>query len=371
MKSIHRSKQSKTKVKSTHEHQTDRPLSRRSVLFGAAPFIVGGASLFSCSIVAAQDRSTGNSSIRSRPQKIWSREYWANNGDIRLSLFRKRIDDPEQTHDSRPVLFLAHGSSVSARPTFDLAVPGHDDYSLMDKFAEFGFDVWTMDFQGYGQSSAGPHNSDIASGVQDLSAAREVVVRETGERKFHLYGESSGALKAGVFAMEEPHSVGRLVLVSFTWTGQGSPTLAKRSESADLYRTHSRRPRDREMIRSIFTRDKPGTSDPAVAEAMADAELKYGDSVPSGTYLDMTTKLPVVDPLRLKVPVLIARGEYDGIATEDDILNFFKRLPVPDRELVILPGAAHSIALGINRRQFWHVLRSFLDMPAPFTRPKD
>ena len=61
------------------------------------------------------------------------------------------------------------------------------------------------------------------------------------------------------------------------------------------------------MIRSIFTRDKPGTSDPAVAEAMADAELKFGDSVPTGPYLDMTTRLPVVDPLKIKSPVLIAR----------------------------------------------------------------
>jgi hypothetical protein len=62
------------------------------------------------------------------------------------------------------------------------------------------------------------------------------------------------------------------------------------------------------MIRSIFTRDKPGTSDPAVAEAMADAELKFGNSAPTGTYLDMTTRLPIVDPLKVRAPVLIARG---------------------------------------------------------------
>jgi alpha-beta hydrolase superfamily lysophospholipase len=163
--------------------------------------------------------------------------------------------------------------------------------------------------------------------------------------------------------MAEPERVERLALAALTWTGEGSSTLAKRSQNVEYYRTHNRRPRDRNMIRSIFTRDKPGTSDPAVAEAMADAELKFGDSVPTGSYLDMTTKLPLVDPLKLKVPVLIARGEYDGIATEDDLLNFFKKLPVPDREFVVLPGASHSIALGINRRQFWHVLRSFLEMP--------
>jgi alpha-beta hydrolase superfamily lysophospholipase len=131
----------------------------------------------------------------------------------------------------------------------------------------------------------------------------------------------------------------------------------------EYYRTHNVRPRDREMIRSIFTRDKPGTADPAVAEAMADAELPFGDSIPTGTYLDMTANLPVVDPLRVKAPVLLVRGEYDGIATEEDLLDFFQKLPTPDRQYAILPGLAHSITLGINRQQFWHVARAFLSMP--------
>jgi hypothetical protein len=37
---------------------------------------------------------------------------------------------------------------------------------------------------------------------------------------------------------------------------------------------------------------------------------------------------------------------------------------VKPREFVVLPGAAHAVALGVNRRQFWHVMRRFLDMPA-------
>lgn len=336
--------------------------SRRAVLTRMVSCAAGGLAAVSlpAKMIGQNTPHAGNGSGR---QKIWSKDYWAKKGDVSLYLFRKTSGDPADDRVTRPILFLAHGSSVSSRPSFDLAVPGHDEYSLMDKFAEYGFDVWTMDFEGYGRSSQGSGNSDIATGAEDLNVASEVVLRETGQPSFHLYGESSGALRAGVFAMTKPERVQRLALAAFTWTGQGSPTLAKRGESIEYYRTHNRRPRDRNMIRSIFTRDKPGTSDPAVAEAMADAELQFGDSVPTGTYLDMTTKLPFVDPSKVKVPVMIARGEFDGIATQDDLLNFFKQLPVPDREFVVLPGAAHSIALGTNRRQFWHVLRSFLDMP--------
>jgi pimeloyl-ACP methyl ester carboxylesterase len=304
------------------------------------------------------------SARRSALPAIHAYEYWAKRGDISLYLYRKRLSSDQSTKSALPVLFLAHGSSVSSRPTFDLDVPGHDDYSLMDKFAEYGFDVWTMDFEGYGRSSKSAGNSNVADGVEDLKAASAVVFRETGLEGFHLYGESGGALRAGVFAMAEPQRIRRLVLSAFTWTGKGSETLAKRAEDGEYYRTHNTRPRDRNMIRSIFTRDKPGTSDPAVAEAMADAELALGSTVPTGTYVDMTTKLPIVDPTKLTMPVQIIRGEFDGIATEEDLLAFFRQLPTSDREFVVLPDAAHSVALGVNRQQFWHVMRGFLDMPA-------
>src|SRR5450631_1890454 len=339
-------------------------LSRRALLTRVAPALAGTiAAISPARLASAQNKAHARDPNGSAQEKVWSAEYWAKRGDISLFIYRKRMGAPKDGEPAKPVLFLAHGSSVSARPSFDLTVPGHGGYSLMDKFAEYGFDVWTMDFEGYGRSGMGSGNSDIATGAEDIKAAAEVVMRETGQSRFHLMGESSGALRAGSFAMAQPERVERLVLVSFTYTGQGSTTLSKRSESVDFYRTHNRRPRDREMIRSIFTRDKPGTSDPAVAEAMADAELKFGDTVPTGSYLDMTTRLPIVDPLKLQVPVLIARGEYDGIATEDDLLQFVRKLPVPDRQFTVLPGASHSIALGLNRHQFWHVMRSFLEMP--------
>jgi len=154
-----------------------------------------------------------------------------------------------------------------------------------------------------------------------------------------------------------------LVLNAFTYSGRNSPTLAKRAEQLDYFRTHNRRLRDRAMIRSIFTRDHPGTSDPAVAEALADAELVFGEEVPTGTYLDMTANLPVVDPVKVLAPVMIVRGEHDGIASEEDLLDFFRQLPNPDRQFVVLPGAAHALVFGHNRHQLWHIVHAFLTMP--------
>jgi pimeloyl-ACP methyl ester carboxylesterase len=328
---------------------------RRAVV--AAGGVIGAA-LASGSSLAADAAPAGADA-----DAFWSAEYWAKKGPVRLWLYRKRLQAPQSGERPAPVLFLVHGSSISARSSFDLTVPGAGEYSVMNVFARLGYDVWTMDFEGYGHSTVTSGNSDIKSGVEDLKAGTEVVARATGQQKFHFLGESSGALRAGAFAMAEPARVDRLVLESFVWTGKGSPTLKKRAEDVEYFHTHNRRKRDRAMIRSIFTRDKPGTSDPRVPEALADAELKFGDSVPTGTYLDMTANLPVVDPTRVHAPVLIVRGEYDGIASLDDVLAFFDRLPNPDRQFALLPGAAHAIALGLNRAQFWHTVHGFLDMP--------
>jgi alpha-beta hydrolase superfamily lysophospholipase len=332
-----------------------RGVSRRALLLSA------GVGLGAVTVDGARKPLLAQAD-RPRADELWSAEYVARKGDVSLALYRKRIGPPQA--GERPVLFLVHGSSVSARPSFDLTVPGRGEYSLMNVFAGYGFDVWTMDHEGYGKSARTAGNSDVASGVEDLKAASEVVVRETGQPRAHFYGGSSGALRAAGFAMARPERVDRLILEAFTWTGKGSPTLGKRAEQVDYYRTHNRRPRGRDMIRSIFTRDKPGTSDPAVAEALADAELPFGDTIPTGTYLDMTANLPVVDPRRVKAPVLMVRGEHDGIATEDDLLEFFRRLPNPDRQFIVLAGASHAVALGLSRGQLWHVVRAFLTLPA-------
>ena len=233
---------------------------------------------------------------------IWSHEYWAKKGDVSLYMFRKRAGAPKPGETPLPVLFLVHGSSISSRNSFDLTVPGHGEYSVMNTFAQYGFDVWTMDHENYGRSSRTSGNSDIASGVEDLKAGVEVVIRETGREKIHMFGESSGGLRAGAYAMAKPQRIDRLVLSAFTYKGEGSPTLTQRAKQLDYYRTHNTRLRDRAMIKSIFTRDKPGTSDPALGDYLADQELKFGDQVPTGTYLDMTANLPVVDPKKVLAP---------------------------------------------------------------------
>jgi alpha-beta hydrolase superfamily lysophospholipase len=300
------------------------------------------------------------------PGTIWSKDYWAQKGSVKLALYRKRIGEPTAGEPPRPVLFLVHGSSLSARSSYDLTVPGKSDYSMMNIFAGYGFDVWTMDHDGYGKSGSSGGNSDIASGVADLKAAAPVVAKETGQQKMHLFGESSGAIRAGAFAQSEPGLVNRLILTAFTYKGNGAAEIARRQQHIAELRADPRRKRDASMIHSIFSRDgHPTIYDPEVADALVKSEMPFGDTVPSGTYLDMAANLPLVDPAKVTVPVLMTRGEWDGNSTNDDLLDFFKQLPNGDRQYVILPSTAHSEVFSKNRELLFYAIKNFLGEPAP------
>src|SRR5262249_44090520 len=46
----------------------------------------------------------------------------------------------------------------------------------------------------------------------------------------------------------------------------------------------------------------------------------------------------------VQAPVLLVRGEYDGVATVEDPFDFYWQLRHGDKQLVILPNTAHSVA---------------------------
>ena len=299
--------------------------------------------------------------------RITGTEHWTTrDGGVRLFLWNKHAGDPATA--AGRILFV-HGSSMASQPTFDLHVPGRPDSSVMDYFAARGYDTWCVDMEGYGRSTKDrDNNASIAQGAEDCLAAASYIDKLRGRRPRLVYGISSGALRAALFAQNHPDMVARLALDAMVWTGEGSPTLVERRKRLPEFRAKNRRPIDRKFVRSIFERDHPGTADDAVIEAFADAILKLDDSVPTGTYVDMCANLPVCDPEKITAPTLIMRGEYDGIASLSDLLKFFERLPNPDKQLTVMPGIAHASFHQKNYAICYHILASFFAQPAPVYR---
>jgi pimeloyl-ACP methyl ester carboxylesterase len=294
---------------------------------------------------------------------ISAQDHWTRKGDVKLFLYEKYEGTPDR---SKPTVLFVHGSSMASQPTFDLKVPGRPDSSAMDWFAQRGFNTWTLDMEGYGRSDKHRDiNCDIANGTDDIVAASDYIMKTRDVKKFLVYGISSGALRAAQFAQRHSDRVARLALDAFVWTGEGSPTLAERTKKLPEFRKINRRPIDRAFMHSIFSRDHPGCAEENVIEAFADAVLELDDSVPTGTYVDMCSKLPVVDPAKITSPTIIMRGEFDGIAGFDDLIEFFKRLPNADKQFAVMAGISHASFQQINYRTVYHILHSFFTQPEP------
>ena len=325
-------------------------IDRRELVHASGALVAGAA--------MAGMAGTAPAAAQAKPA-IKAEEFWATKGDVKLYIYRKHMADGS---DKKPVLFLVHGSTPSSRGSYDLQVPGRE-YSVMDKMAALGFDVWTMDHEGYGRSTHTNSHCGIMAGVEDLKAALPVVEKTTGQRSVMMYGQSSGAIRAGAFAMAEPARVERLVLDAFTYTGTGAPEIDRRRKVAETYRANPKRKVSLATYLGIFNRDKPGTYEPLVAQALADEELKHGDTVPSGTYLDMAVNMPMVDPKKVQCPVCVIRAEHDGNASEAELLEFFKLLPNPDKQFMFLAGLTHAGMMGLNRHRLWHAMSAFLTYP--------
>jgi pimeloyl-ACP methyl ester carboxylesterase len=310
--------------------------------------------------------------ITRRPQAMtevqWTGgvEHWTRKGDVKLFLWQKKA--APGVPQAGTILFV-HGSSMASQPTFDLHVPGRPHSSAMDWFAGRGFDTWTMDNEGYGRSDKHRDiNCDIPNGADDLAAGTEYILGQTGAKSLLMYGISSGALKAALFAQRHPERVAKLALDAFVWTGEGSPTLEQRRKKLDEFRAKNRRPIDRAFVHSIFKRDHPGTADEATVEAFADAILTLDSSMPTGTYVDMCSKLPLVDPAAIRTPTLLMRGEYDGIASEADLLDFFRRLPNMNKQFAFMAGISHASFQQKNYMMVYDILHAFFTLRDPVYR---
>ncbi len=306
------------------------------------------------------DVATQNAAVKSE-------EHWTEKpGGVKLFLFEKYAADLKTTAGT---VLLVHGSSMAAQPTFDLQVPGRPDSSVMDFFARKNFDCWCVDMEGYGRSTKDrDNNAPIAQGADDCLAAATYIQKLRGNRPFLVYGISSGALRAALFAQRHPALVARLALDAMVWTGEGSPTLAERRKKLPEFAAKNRRPIDKAFIHSIFDRDHPGTAEERVIDAFADAVVALDTSVPTGTYVDMCAHLPVVDPEKISVPTLIMRGQWDGIAGFADLVAFFARLPNPDKHFAVMPGISHASFQQKNYMLVYHILLSFFTQPTPIYR---
>ena len=244
-------------------------------------------------------------------------EHWTQKGDVRLFLWEKFINAP----DNKPAVLFVHGSSMASQPTFDLrwtdaptrrpwtGLRGAASCAGASTWKVTGVRIRTATHVRHRQRCRRPSRGDRIHQPHARHAANLI------------YGISSGRC-ARHCSHSGTESRGRLALDALSGR-RGSTTLEQRRKKLPEFLKTKRRPIDRAFVYSIFERDHPECAERRVVDAFADAILALDSSMPNGTYIDMCSKLPVVDPTAITAPTIIMRGEFDGIAGFDDLMNFF------------------------------------------------
>lgn len=304
--------------------------------------------LFVCLTVAVSAQETQN-----RTKGIIGKDHYALSNGLKIYLWEKYHRDFDKTFkQSGKIVLLVHGTTWSGRPNFDLQIR---DYSVMDFLALNGYDVWTIDIHGYGRSEKTDKDwSDAESSARDIGAAVDHITRQRGVDKISILGWSCGAQRVGLYAMDHPERVGKLILYATAWK-EGRPGSKLMPLPKEQYRTN-----DEAAARSDFI---PGQYEPDVVEKYVKEALASDPRSPNGCRVDAISKFPILQPELIKVPTLIIRPEKDFLAKEAETLEFFSKLGTPYKSYIALPEGGHAILLEKNHHKFQGAVLGFLNQP--------
>jgi pimeloyl-ACP methyl ester carboxylesterase len=285
-------------------------------------------------------------------------EHWVNNGPIRLYVWEKYVESPQ----NKGIIVLCHGSATAGKESFDLQVPGKPTYSFMDVLAQNGFDVFALDVRGFGRSTHPDGHMTTAEASQDLNAVVDYVLKLRKVQTVNLLGWSWGTQYGGMFVMNYPDKVEKYI--SYAQMNINSPDLARRRPRLEVFRQNAYvtipepgwKPR-------FYSMAPPEVSDPEVVNTFAKVAAQVEVKSPTGPQLDMVTIMPMLNPRLMPVPVMIIHGQYDDVADLDGLLPFFAQLPNPRKAYVIVPDAGHMMHLQKGHRLFQHDVIAFFSAP--------
>lgn len=301
---------------------------------------------------AAQDRIVG---VEHRVASVSA----ADGKPLNVYVWEKRLKDVDPGEFARTgkVVLLAHGATTPGRLAFDFQVPERPEltYSLMDYLAERGFDVFAVEYQNYGRSDRHECGLCVTTqvAVNDINAVVDYVRSLRGVKQVYLLGYSWGTTTAGLFTMQRPHKVRRLVLYAPpVWKApRGTPP------------TTEFQPLTEQRGKEAF---EPQATNPIVIDTFAKEYGKLGRG-PTGVLMDLRTRMPITDPRQIPVPTMIILGDLDRLTpmTQPELPSYFADLPNSDKQLIIVPGGGHALHMQTPRLRFFTEVAKWFSVDQP------
>ena len=303
--------------------------------------------------------------------------------------------DPNQrenncTEKSAPVLFI-HGATFPTQLAAGYAMEGQ---SWMKNLAGQGFDVWGLDFLGYGCSdryeemiqgdSSGNALGKAPNAAQDISRAVEFIRKETGLSRISLVSHSRGGVVAGLYATQFPETIDRLVFFA--------PLIERRCFLVDsvvrllgINKPQQLSYLDTDVDARLrdFNADVPAGKKSPLAPEIAEKwrqQWLASDSLSSSSrgrnpglntvripagyqddFYQTWTGHGYVEFHAITAPTLIIRGSWDTLTSQSDVDNMYQGLTAaPFREKITIDNATHVLHLESQRFLLYQHTFSFL-----------
>jgi len=277
------------------------------------------------------------------------------------------------------VLVLAHGLTTPGFIAFDTPCDG---CSMMRFFALAGWDVFALDYEGYGRSTRQPSMEYPEAfpdappptltevDVDDLGRVVDWVRDTRGVGKVHLLGWSLGASRtAPIYTIQHADRVAKLVLFAPAYRSLGpvfEPGRAN-AESSKAKKVLLTRPSLAGFIR--FGAKEEGLI-PGGFEAYRDGMLggdprsaEFGGQIryPAGRLYDFLRANPQFDASRVTVPTLIIRGTQDTFGSTEDGQKLLSELGASTKKFVEIPNGSHNLPFEKVNRLFYQTVQEFLE----------
>jgi pimeloyl-ACP methyl ester carboxylesterase len=293
-----------------------------------------------------------------------------------LSLFLRLLPAETSSRSRRAVLYV-HGATFPSALSIAYRFDGR---SWRDELCHAGFDVWGLDFYGFGHSDRYPQMSQPPGDNAPLCVAEDAAKQlEAGVRfilghhaldKVSLISHSWGSMPVGRFAGEHSALVDRVVLFA--------PIGRRKPRRYDTARLPAWRIVTLEDQWNRFVEDVPKNEPPVLSRIHFDDWGKhYLDSDPESRSRDpVGVKTPLgpfseiikawhgqlaYDPALVRSPVALIRGEWDGLMLDDDaqwLFNAFTQT-IAKRDIKIGRGT-HLMHLETMRPALWQESVNFL-----------
>jgi pimeloyl-ACP methyl ester carboxylesterase len=247
--------------------------------------------------------------------------------------------------------------------------------SWADNLNVAGFDVFGLDFAGYGGSSRYP--DVIATGArgradeaaEQIERAVRFIMRETGARRVSIIAHSWGTVAAGRFAGSNPELVDRLVFFGPIAQREGPASW----EPVPAYNYVPTDAQHARFIGSVPAGEAQVLVEqdfPAWAQAYLDSDSESRTrtpasvKVPAGPDADLAQawsgRLPY-DASLVQAPTLIVRGAWDPVTNGADASWLKQALRrSPKVEDVCVPRATHLMHLEEGRIALYAATLAFL-----------